>query len=83
MLVEPIEIREPSGIVTLCVLVHPVLPAGTVQLRAVFALPTRRVKVRVSAGPVPTVSVTAKSVAVVVAFGVNELTLFSLAFATN
>ena len=83
MLVEPIEISEPPGIVMLWVLVHPVLPAGTVQLSAVGALPTRTVKVRVSASPVATVSVIARSLAVIVAFGVNELTLFSLALASS
>ena len=80
---EPIEISEPPGIVTLLVLVQPVLPGGTVQVSAVSALPTRKVNVRVSVRPVPTVSVTARSLAVVVAFGVNELTLFSLAVAVN
>src|SRR5512133_2156561 len=83
VLVEPIEISEPPGIVTVWVLVHPVLPGGTVQLSAVLALPTRTVNVRVSVGPVATVSVTARSRAVIVAFAVNELTLFSLASAAN
>ena len=83
MLVEPIEISEPPGIVTLWVLVHPVLPGGTVQVRAVSALPMRNVNVRVSARPVATVRVTAKSRAVMVAFGVNELTRFSLALNDN
>ena len=73
VLVEPIEISEPPGIVTVWVLVHPVLPGGTVQLSAVFALPTRTVNVRVSVRPVATVSVTARSRAVIVALAVNEL----------
>jgi hypothetical protein len=63
--------------------VQPVLPPGTVHVRAVFALPTRNVNVRVSANPGATVSVTARSLAVIVAFGVNELTLFSFPLAPN
>ena len=83
VLVDPIEISEPAGTVTCCVLVHPTFPAGAVQLTAVSLLPTRRVNVRVSVGPVATGNVTARSPAVVSAFGVNELTLFSLPLAAN
>ena len=83
VLVEAIEISEPAGMLMLWVLVQPVLPPGTVQLSAVGALPTWTVNVRVSASPVATVSVTARSLAVIVAFGVKELTLFWLAFAVD
>src|SRR4029077_20627480 len=83
VLVEPIEISEASGIDTAPVLVQLVLPGGTVQVSAVSALPTRSVNVRVSVRPVATVRVTARSLAVLDAFGVNELTLFSFASAAN
>ena len=84
MLVEAIEIRELGGIVTDRVpLSHSVVPPGTVHVNAVFALPTRRVNVRESVSPGATLRDTESPLAVRVAFGVKELTLFSLALAFN
>jgi hypothetical protein len=83
VLVDPIEISEPPGIVTLPVLVQVVPPPGTVQLSAVLAFPTRSVNVRESVRPGATLSETARSLAVIVALGVNELTLFSFASAAS
>jgi hypothetical protein len=81
--VAPSEISDAGGIVMLPVLVQVTVPPGTVQVSAVFALPTRSVNVRVSVRPGATVSVTARSLAVTFAFGVNELTRFSFTFAVD
>jgi hypothetical protein len=81
VVVAPSEISEAPGIDTLPVLVHVTVPPGTVQVSAVLALPTRSVNVRESVKPGATESVTARSLAVIVAFGVNELTMFSFALA--
>ena len=83
VVVDPIEISEASGIVTLPVLVQVVTPSGTVQLSAVSAWPTRSVNVREVPGPGASNTAIARSLALMVALGVNESTPFSVAAASS
>jgi hypothetical protein len=78
VLVEPMEISEAGGMVKLPELVQVVPSSGTVQLIAVFAWPTRSVKVREFPDPGASTSEIASSLAVIVAFGLNEATSSSV-----
>src|SRR3954447_2091313 len=77
VVVDPSEIRTNGARVIDFLVVQTELPSGTVQLTGVSWLPARIVKVRDCPGPGATARLTARSLTLTGASGVNELTSFS------